>query len=731
MATITWNTSGFFDVAGIWDLGIVPGDGDRVIGTAGLTCTLRDARTIGPSPTSADVTNWALDMPTSASAGAAGDAYFVFSGSAAQLTVKGPVRIQNTASRAVNLTAIDMSNGGTWTWDGTGDATSGGGATYRLQSGTATFNYRRIVMGNGAIMQSAAALGGATGTGCGYLTAGGGNGVPIDVTGYCKFSRVGDASNPCIVNAFQNSANTHWQITDAWFDHCGALGTNGSPIGASAAVKLQRVTMTNSAATTACKLGSTSGTNIVVDNCVFDKLFDTLNGGTGIKVTNCTFLGYINPSLSVKCTQWDDNLVYIVGSGTITATAPCDTMNREIRFVARNENNWHHLACIAAFNVTAVDGIIEPLSATTTDGEYFHNNTAATTGNNLIRGYVFLPYHDGVGSRWLEVNTGTAAAPNNSLITAEHCSGPAYFSSIGYGHSGNDLSGVERERAKSNLFVNFSSQVNCTKVGFITNDTTDEVLGSGADYNCGWAAAGKPALAAGRNGKGYNNLVTGALPGAHDVDVDPWAGTKPNGPTNRLSTFATSLGYAGTDAQKEDAMFAAFNVRLLNGTGFAADANYNAAVTHAAYYTYIRNDWAPTNPLLQGAAHDAGAPTSSAGTWIGAIQGVVTSGVTGVSVSPASTRVKPGDTVQLSATVLGTGSPSQSVTWSTSDASVATVSAGGLVTGVALGTCTITATSVADGSKTGTSSINVTLHHGLPWLPAVLRTAATASRRRV
>ncbi|GIT52549.1 MAG: hypothetical protein Ct9H300mP15_27620 [Gemmatimonadota bacterium] len=66
-----------------------------------------------------------------------------------------------------------------------------------------------------------------------------------------------------------------------------------------------------------------------------------------------------------------------------------------------------------------------------------------------------------------------------------------------------------------------------------------------------------------------------------------------------------------------------------------------------------------------------------------------------------------GDTTQLSATVKdqnGATMSGASVTWSSSSASVATVSSSGLVTAVANGTATITATS---GSASGTAAVTV------------------------
>ncbi len=82
--------------------------------------------------------------------------------------------------------------------------------------------------------------------------------------------------------------------------------------------------------------------------------------------------------------------------------------------------------------------------------------------------------------------------------------------------------------------------------------------------------------------------------------------------------------------------------------------------------------------------------------------------INSVTVTGGSTKVKEGQTLQLTATVSKTGVVSDAVTWSSSSEAVATVSSSGLVTGVSAGSATITATSVADPSKFGTYNIQVT-----------------------
>ena len=80
--------------------------------------------------------------------------------------------------------------------------------------------------------------------------------------------------------------------------------------------------------------------------------------------------------------------------------------------------------------------------------------------------------------------------------------------------------------------------------------------------------------------------------------------------------------------------------------------------------------------------------------------------VISVTVSPSSASVNIGATTSLSVTVEVEGGAAQTVSWSTSDGSVATV-ANGVVTGVASGTATITATSTVNNQKSGSATITV------------------------
>src|SRR5438132_5651763 len=82
--------------------------------------------------------------------------------------------------------------------------------------------------------------------------------------------------------------------------------------------------------------------------------------------------------------------------------------------------------------------------------------------------------------------------------------------------------------------------------------------------------------------------------------------------------------------------------------------------------------------------------------------------VASVTLSPAAATVTVGTTTQLSATpkdANGTALGGRAVTWATSNGAAAAVSASGVVTGVAAGSATITATSEG---QSGTSAMTVT-----------------------
>src|SRR5450631_2790128 len=103
------------------------------------------------------------------------------------------------------------------------------------------------------------------------------------------------------------------------------------------------------------------------------------------------------------------------------------------------------------------------------------------------------------------------------------------------------------------------------------------------------------------------------------------------------------------------------------------------------------------------------------GSIVVAFVGCTSSQVDSITVTPATQSLAAGKTIQLTAMALvgHAGHPSQNVTnsvsWSSSDTSVATISSTGVATGLSSGSTTITAsTSGFGGLISGTATITVT-----------------------
>ncbi|MDR2095918.1 MAG: SUMF1/EgtB/PvdO family nonheme iron enzyme [Treponema sp.] len=86
--------------------------------------------------------------------------------------------------------------------------------------------------------------------------------------------------------------------------------------------------------------------------------------------------------------------------------------------------------------------------------------------------------------------------------------------------------------------------------------------------------------------------------------------------------------------------------------------------------------------------------------------------VSGVSLNKTTLTVGVGGTETLTATVAPADATNKNVTWASSDTTKAIVSAAGLVTGVAVGTATITVTTV-DGNKTASCAVTIPLSAGV------------------
>ena len=162
-------------------------------------------------------------------------------------------------------------------------------------------------------------------------------------------------------------------------------------------------------------------------------------------------------------------------------------------------------------------------------------------------------------------------------------------------------------------------------------------------------------------------------------------------------------------------------------TATPKDANGNPLTGRVITWQSSDNTIASVNSSGLVTGVGAGGPVTITATSEGqsgtATVNVTLAPVASVTVTPSSANVAITGTVQLTATPKdANGNPltGRAISWSSSDNTIATVSSSGLVTGVAAGTVTITATSEG---KSGTASVTVA---GAP-VATVTVTPATAS----
>ncbi len=94
--------------------------------------------------------------------------------------------------------------------------------------------------------------------------------------------------------------------------------------------------------------------------------------------------------------------------------------------------------------------------------------------------------------------------------------------------------------------------------------------------------------------------------------------------------------------------------------------------------------------------------------------------VRAVTVTPGTAAIRVGETQALNAVVSAVAGTATGVTWSSANTSVATVSATGVVTAVAVGTATIKATAVAEAKVAGSATITVAATRSLSVTPATV-----------
>ena len=191
-----------------------------------------------------------------------------------------------------------------------------------------------------------------------------------------------------------------------------------------------------------------------------------------------------------------------------------------------------------------------------------------------------------------------------------------------------------------------------------------------------------------------------------------------NSYSNKLQNIVEEVGgYLDNDNEKETPTSLTLSVNSLNLTIGQSSSQITVTATPSGASNRVR--WSSSNSSVAEvsatgvvtAKNEGTATITATSTRDTNVKATLTVNVSrpalqSLSISPSSLNLTQNSTRQLTVTASPSGA-SNSVTWSTSDSSVATVSEAGLVTAVGSGTATITATSKADTSKSASITVTV------------------------
>ena len=296
---------------------------------------------------------------------------------------------------------------------------------------------------------------------------------------------------------------------------------------------------------------------------------------------------------------------------------------------------------------------------------------------------------------WTTSAPGVATVDANGLVSAV-ATGSATITATSEGKSGTaaitvssiPVASVAVSPASATLIVGATQQLTATPL-----DANGNPL-SGRTISWTTSAPGVATVDA-------NGLVTAVAPGSATVTATS------EGKSGTSAITVNPAPVASVAVTPGSATVSVGGTQQLTATPL--DANGNPLSGRAVSWTTSAQGVATVdaNGLVTGVATGSATITATSEGKSGTSAITVAVPVASVSVSPTAATILVGGTQQLTATPLdANGNPlsGRTVTWVSSNTAVATVSASGLVTGVAPGSATITATSEG---KSGTATITV------------------------
>jgi uncharacterized protein YjdB/endonuclease I len=209
-----------------------------------------------------------------------------------------------------------------------------------------------------------------------------------------------------------------------------------------------------------------------------------------------------------------------------------------------------------------------------------------------------------------------------------------------------------------------------------------------------------------------NNATSSStsIPGVTNSVASDFA-TVSSSSTTALLKLTTSSTHYTLNLQNLGSLTGTQMLHAVSGTSttlnFDTSTSYNKwdiTIDSSSYVASIKSSSKSTYHVYSGTGDTFTCAKTTANVYL--YKQVVSVPVTSVSLNYSSLTLSVGNTATLVATIVPGNATNQSVTWASSNTSVATVDANGVVTAHAAGSATITVTTV-DGSHTATCTITV------------------------
>ncbi len=360
-------------------------------------------------------------------------------------------------------------------------------------------------------------------------------------------------------------------------------------------------------------------------------------------------------------------LVTAVGDGSAAVTATSGEASGSAQVTVAQE---------------AISLVVSPASATLEPGDTVRLSAEVRDHNGQVI--------SGAAVTWASSDPGVAAVDSTGLVTAVGDGSAAVTATSGEA-SGSAQVTVAQEAASvavSADTLSFAALGDTVRLSAEVRDHNGQVI-SGAAVT--WASSDPGVAAVDSTG-----LVTAVGDGSAAV-------TATSGEASGSAQVTVAQEAASVAVSADTLSFAALGdtVRLS-----AEVRDHNGQVISGAAVTWASSDpgvaAVDSTGLVTAVGDGSAAVTATSGEASGSAQVTVAQEAISLVVSPASATLEPGDTVRLSAEVRdhnGQVISGAAVTWASSDPAVAAVDATGLVTALAEGSTTVTATSAeASGS---------------------------------